>query len=469
MFADPSFAARRLDPAAGRPQCGGMCETALTPPPLNRSILAIALPSMATNVATALFGLADMWAIGRLGDAAAQGAVEIGAKLLMTALIVFNFLRSGTVALTAQAAGREDAEAQAATLVRGVAAALAIGAVFLIARPLVIELGLKALGAGGVVATMARTYVGIRYWGAVAWLINAVLVGWLIGRKRMRAILAVEVGSNLVHITLDLTFVLVLHLGVAGVAFATLTSEALKLIALAVLVAREGPARQALRLITAQATWRAGELVALFRLNRDLLGRTALLMTATVLLTRAGAQQGPTILAANAILYQLFSLSALLLDGFESATQVLCGEALGARDRLRFAAVVRATLIWALGAAAIITLVYAVFGARFAAAFSAAPAVIATTGVYAAWAIVMPLAGVTSFVFDGVFIGSSWTRAMLVTMAGALAVFVAGLAAFGSLGNHGLWLAFTLFFLVRAAGQAWMLPGLMRRSFGEER
>ena len=82
---------------------------------LRRSILAIALPSMLTNVATALFGLADMWVIGRLGDAAAQG----GAKLLMTLLIVFNFLRSGTVALTAQAAGRDDPDAQAAALTRG--------------------------------------------------------------------------------------------------------------------------------------------------------------------------------------------------------------------------------------------------------------------------------------------------------------------------------------------------------------
>ena len=460
---------RRLDALAPGTQCGVMSEAALAPPALNRAILAIALPSMATNVATALFGLADMWAIGRLGDAAAQGAVEIGAKLLMTALIVFNFLRSGTVGLTAQAAGREDAQAQAATLVRGVAAALAIGAVFLLARPLVIGLGLKALGASGAVAAMARTYVGIRYWGAIAWLINAVLVGWLIGRKRMRAVLAVEVGSNIVHIALDLTFVLGLHLGVAGVAFATLTSETLKLAMLAALVGREGPARQAWGMIAARATWRAGELVALFRLNRDLLGRTALLMTATVLLTRAGARQGPTILAANAILYQLFSLSALLLDGFESATQVLCGEALGARNARRFAAVVRLTLVWALGAAAIITLVYAVFGARFAAAFSTAPAVIAASGTYAAWAVAMPLAGVVSFVFDGVFIGSSWTRAMLITMASALAVFVAGLAAFGSLGNNGLWLAFTLFFLARAAGQAWMLPGLMRRSFGTER
>ena len=443
-----------------------MGKTEPPPPALNRAILAIALPSMATNVATALFGLADIWTIGRLGDAAAQGAVEIGAKLLMTALIVFNFLRSGTVALTAQAAGRGDRTMQAATLVRGVAAALAIGVAVLAARPLVIGLGLKALGAAGPVEAMARTYVGIRYWGSIPWLVNAVLVGWLIGRKRMRSILAVEVAANAVHVALDLTFVLVLHMGVAGVAFATLTSETAKLAALIVLVAREEPARRALRLIGARATWRAGELWALFRLNRDLLGRTALLMTATVLLTRAGARQGPIILAANAILYQLFSLSALLLDGFESATQVLCGEALGTGERARFVATVRASLAWALGLAAIIEVVYALFGARFAAAFSTAPGVVSTTAEYAGWAIAMPLAGVISFVLDGVFIGSNWTGAMLITMAGALAVFIAGLFAFGALGNHGLWLAFTLFFLARAAGQAWMLPGLTRRAFG---
>jgi MATE family multidrug resistance protein len=432
---------------------------------LSRTILAIALPSMLTNVATALFGLADLWVIGRLGVASAQGAVEIGAKLLMTVLVVFNFLRSGTVALTAQAAGRDDETAQAATLVRSLAAALAIAALLLLARPLVVDLGLRMLGAAGPVSALARLYVSIRYWGAVPWLLNAVLVGWLIGRRRMRTVLAVEVGSNIIHVALDLTLVLGLHLGVAGVAVATLSSETLKFAALVAMATREAPAGRATALVRDRTIWRGGELLALFRLNRDLLGRTALLMTATVLLTRAGARQGATILAANAILYQLFMLSALLIDGFESAAQVLCGEALGGRDRTRFDAVVRATLAWAASCALLITLVYALAGARFAAAFSTDPAVIATTRAYAGWAVAMPLAGVASFVFDGVFIGSSWTRAMLISMGAALAVFVAALFAFSPLGNNGLWLAFTLFFVARAAGQAWLAPGLTRRSF----
>lgn len=78
----------------------------------SRLVWSIALPAMLTNVATALFGLADMWVIGRLGDAAAQGAVELGAKFMMALLIVFAFLRTGTVALTAQAAAIERSRLQ---------------------------------------------------------------------------------------------------------------------------------------------------------------------------------------------------------------------------------------------------------------------------------------------------------------------------------------------------------------------
>lgn len=438
-----------------------------TPAPgtMNRAILAIALPAIVTNVATALFGLADMWVIGRLGDATAQGGVEVGAKFTMTLLIVFNFLRSSTVALTAQAAGRGEEAEQAGTLVRALAVALGVGVVLLAAWPLTVALGLRMFAAAGPLAEQARTYVDIRYVGGVAWLVNCVLTGWLIGRRRMKTVLAVEVGANALHIVLDLSFVLGLGWGVAGVATATLLSETAKLAALLVAVGREPPARCALALVRDRGTWRPAELGALFRLNRDLFLRTLLLMGATVLLTRSGAQQGPVVLAANAILYQLFMLQALILDGFESSTQVLTGESVGARDRARFDAQLRANLLLAGGCALLIAGVFLAAGRPIAASFSTDPAVVERVGTYALWAAALPLAGVVSFIFDGVMIGASWTRAMLISMAAALVAFVTMRWAFAPLGNHGLWLAFTLFFVARAAGQAMLLPGLARKTF----
>jgi MATE family multidrug resistance protein len=90
---------------------------------------------------------------------------------------------------------------------------------------------------------------------------------------------------------------------------------------------------------------------------------------------------------------------------------------------------------------------------------------VATTLAYVPWAALIPLLGVTSYVFDGVYIGATWTRAMLLTMGAACAVYALLLFAAAPLGNHGLWLAFCLFMVARAAGQALMLPRLERRTF----
>lgn len=430
-----------------------------------RLLWTIALPAMLTNVATALFGLADMWAIGRLGDAPAQGAVELGAKFMMGLLNVFNFLRTSTVALTAQSGGSGNRTAQGQTLARAMAVALGIGLLLLMAMPWIVPAGLDLLEAKAQVRSDAQVYIGIRYWAAPVWLGNCVLVGWLIGQRLVRHVLVVEITANAVHIALDLFLVLVLHWGVAGVASATLGSELLKFLLLAAIVLRQPSAREAFAAARHRATWHRDALARLFALNRDLFARTLLLTGAILIFARSGAQHGPVTLAANGILFQLFMLSTLILDGFESASQVLCGEALGAGDRPRFTAAMRAALLWGGGIGLALTLAYALGGAPLAAWFSTDPRVVAKTGRYVAWVIALPLVGVASFVLDGVFVGAGWTRAMLGTMAAAMALYLTLLWLLHPLGNHGLWAAFTLFFVARAAGQFLVLPRRIRRSF----
>lgn len=430
-----------------------------------RQLWSIALPAMLTNVATALFGIADMWAIGRLGDAPAQGAVELGAKFMLGLLNIFNFLRTSTVALTAQGSGRGETGAQGETLARAMAVALSIGALLLLAMPWAIALGLDLLEARGPLRADAHTYIAIRYWSGPVWLANCVLVGWLIGRRHVRTVLVVEIVANLAHIALDLLLVLVIRWGVAGVATATVSSEILKFALLAVVVVRAGAAREMIEALGRRATWTRARLMPLFALNRDLFVRTMLLTGAILLFARSGAQAGPVTLAANGILFQLFMLATLLLDGFESAAQVLCGEAVGAGARERFAAAVRGALAWGAVMGLALAGVYALAGPWVAGAFSTDPQVIAATAMYAPWLALLPLLGATSFVLDGVFVGAGWTRAMLGTMAAAMTVYLAALFALAPLGNHGLWAAFAALFAARAIGQALVLPRLTRRSF----
>lgn len=429
----------------------------------SRLLWSIALPAMLTNLATALFGLADMWTIGRLGDAPAQGGVELGAKFMVGLLNVFNFLRTSTVALTAQSRGRADRHSSAETLSRAMAVASGIALMLMIVMPFAIPFGLDILDARDSLRAEATTYISIRYWAAPFWLANCVLVGWLVGQRKVRQVLFVEVSANVSHIALDFLLVLGAGWGIKGVASATLVSEALKLLLLAAIAARNPAAYEAVRSFPRRATWQRSELVRLFALNRDLFARTLLLTGAMMLFARTGAQSGPVTLAANGILFQLFMLATLLLDGFENAAQVLCGEAAGAGARERLKTTLKLALAWGglLGAA--IALAYILGAQNLAGYFSTDPQVRAMTATYAPWVAVMPLAGFASFVLDGVFVGAAWTRAMLGTMLVAIGCYVATLWLAKPLGNHGLWLAFTIFFVIRAAGQFAVLPMLMSR------
>jgi MATE family multidrug resistance protein len=144
---------------------------------------------------------------------------------------------------------------------------------------------------------------------------------------------------------------------------------------------------------------------------------------------------------------------------------VLCGEARGAGERERFVQVVRITLVWGVVSGIAISLAYALIGAPFAASFSTDASVVAATGDYLWWVVLLPLLGVVSFVLDGVFVGAGWTRAMLLTMALAMAIYCAMIFAPSALANDELWLAFSVLFVTRAAGQLAVMPRLIRTSF----
>jgi MATE family multidrug resistance protein len=62
------------------------------------------------------------------------------------------------------------------------------------------------------------------------------------------------------------------------------------------------------------------------------------------------------------------------------------------------------------------------------------------------WLVLLPLAAAPSYLLDGLFIGAGATREMMLSMVfSALAVYLPVWYVTQPLGNHGLWLAFTLF------------------------
>ena len=420
---------------------------------------------MVTNVATALIGIGDMWIVGRLNDAPTQGAVDIGARLFAVLFTVMNFLKTGTTGLVAQAGVRQGEAEQVTVLLRGLLVGLVIAAVLLVAKPVLLSALLGVLGAENQVLGAARTYADIRYWSAPAVMANFAAIGFLVGQRRMKTVLALEVAYNLVNVGLGLFFVLGLEWGIAGIGWSSFIAEFAKLAAIALLLLSGSEGRALIERVRAGSVARWDALRPFLSVNRDLFLRTVVLTLALAGLTRLSAERGAVVLAANGIIYQLFIFTALLLDGFENAAQVLNGERRGADDREGFSAYIRAILLRSMAAAAVVAGAFALFAHPILASFAATPDVAEVAQSLAIWLIVIPFAGAAGFVLDGVFVGASWTKALLWTMIGATAVYIVALWISWPLGSHGLWLSFSLFLAARAGFQLAMLPRLLRQNF----
>lgn len=419
-------------------------------PPGYRRVWALAWPIILSNLSVPLVGAVDTAVMGHLPDPAYIGAVSLGATLFSVLFWSFGFLRMSTTGFVAQALGAGDGSEVRAILARALllAAALA-GALWLLQGPVATVAFAVVDGSEDVIA-FTRTYFDVRIWSAPAAFANYVLLGTLIGLQRTRAVFAHQVALNGINVTLDLLFVPVLGLEVAGVATASVIAEYAAVGIGLVLVKRrlaELPGRLPPR--AAVLAW--SRMRPLLAVNANILVRTLCLVGSFFWFAASGARLGDVVLAANQVLMQLQFFLAYGLDGFAYAAEGLAGVAWGRRDRAYFAATVRTTTVSALGVAGVYAAVYATLGPLFITWMTDIEAVRASAIDYLPWMILAPLVSIWSFQLDGIFIGTTRTvemrNAMLASTAGFL---VAVWALVPLLGNHGLWLALILFLALRA-------------------
>ncbi|MCK2183886.1 MATE family efflux transporter [Halomonas getboli] len=411
-------------------------------------IWALAWPIILSNITVPLLGLVDTAVVGHLPDSRYLAAVTLGATLFGFLYWGFGFLRMGTTGLTSQAAGREDDESVKTLLGQSLLLAVLIGGMLILAGDPLIALGLRLLDGSPEATRLAAEYAGIRLLSAPAVLANYAILGWFLGQQNSRVTLALLVLTNGVNIALDLVFVVGLGMTSDGVAWATVIADYSALAFGLWRIWRQldglgGRFRRA-RLLRLSAY---GEL---FRVNAQLFVRTLGLLFAMAFFTSRGAAQGDTVLAANAVLLQFIMLTSYGLDGFAHAAEALTGRAVGRSRWDEFGDSVRAAARFSLITAGLAALAFAIGGPWLIALLTGLPEVRDTAGDYLPWMVAMPLIAVWSYLLDGVFIGTTATREMRNSIFIALAVYLPAWWLSRSLGNHGLWLAFTLFTAVRS-------------------
>jgi MATE family multidrug resistance protein len=274
--------------------------------------------------------------------------------------------------------------------------------------------------------------------------------------------LTVQIAINVINMAATVLLVLMLDAGIAGAATAAVIAEATGLV-LGLLIARRLGAGQAA--IPRAALLDRAKLMRMLAVNRDIMIRTASLISVFLFFTAQGARSGDITLAANAVLNNFLLVSAFFLDGLANAAEQLCGRAYGARDKDSFSGAVRLVILWGFAFALVVTAAYALFGPAFIDIMTANADVRHGARDYLPYVVLAPILGVFAFGYDGIYIGATWAREMRNLMMLSLLIFLAAWLGLRPFGNAGLWGALLVHYAARGGLQALRYPAMLRASF----
>lgn len=437
---------------------------------LNKAILRLAVPSIVSNITVPLLGLCDTYISGHLGSERYMAAIAVGSMMVASLYWLFGFLRAGTTGLTSEAYGSKDAEGISCVFTLSFCLAVAIGIALIAFSFPLSRIMLALMSPEAETAKLASRYFMICIAAAPAVCASMTVSGWMIGNQNTFFPMIIAVSVNIINIILSFVLVFAFGLGLTGVAIGTLSANWFGLV-LAVYLARRltrsSPMTYNKLWVQLSIALKNSDSKRFFSVNADLMLRSICILSVTFAMTAIGSRMGDTIVAANAVVMQLYLFFSYFCDGFAFGGEAMCGKYAGARDLILLRSTIRALIVWGIVLALIFTLLY-FFGTDIISRFMTTQSRVVDIVNDLRWVIALiPIFGATAFILDGVYIGLTATRRILISTVFASVIFFAVSQWLPSnwltlSDNESLWTGFLLFLGLRASLQSVLLRGAIK-------
>ncbi len=420
---------------------------------MNKQILNLATPNIISNITIPLLGMVDLAIMGHLDSEKYLGAISLGSMIFNFIYISFNFLRMGTGGFTAQAFGKGDKNELLHLLARSLFIGLLCGLFLIIIQVPIERIGFYLIEGSQEVEELAANYFYIRIYAAPATIGLFALTGWFIGMQDAKTPMFIAILINVINILLNLLFVYKFNMTSNGVALGTLISQYTGFFTACFIILhkhKELFCRFSLKEVLDKIA-----LKRFFVVNRDIFIRTVVLISVFSFFTAESAKNSDNILAVNTLLLQYLMMFSFIMDGFAHAAEALSGKYLGMNNKELLKKTVKYVFLLGTVLSTIFSIVYLTLGEFVLVIFTDNEEIIQGAKPFLIWIAIVPLLSFASYLWDGIYIGVTASRAMRDTMLlSALLVFV---PLYYSLNhyfeNHALWIALLVFLLARGVFQ----------------
>ncbi|MBQ2832971.1 MAG: MATE family efflux transporter [Clostridia bacterium] len=346
----------------------------MTEGPLAAKVLFFALPIMLSGILQLVFNAADTIVVGRFAGNQALAAVGSVGSLNNLIISLFIGLSVGANVVVARYTGSRNHRAVSDTVHTAVLLSV-IGGVFLslvgvfLAHPL-----LLLMGSPEDVIDLAVLYVRILFIGMpVQMLYNfcAAILRAIGDTKRPLYFLTV---AGVINVLLNLLFVVAFHMSVAGVALATIISQAVSAwLVLHSLMIMEGPTHLSLRRLRLHPKY----LKEIVRIGLPAGIQSSFFSLSNVVIQSSVNSFGSIVIAGNSAAANVGNFIYQAMNTFHQAIICFAGQNIGARKPRRIITSIKVCMLWAVVFGLLLGVLSCVFGEHLLALYSSDPAVIA--------------------------------------------------------------------------------------------
>ena len=295
--------------------------------PLLKNILLYTIPIILTSVLQLMFNAADLVVVGRFCGSVSVAAV--GATGSITGLIVNLFigLSVGTGVTTAQALGAQDHDRVYRIVHTTLPAALICGAFLTVFGIAFSGTFLRMMGTPEDVLPLSTVYMQIYFGGVTFTMVYNFCASILRAAGDTRSPLVFLSIAGVLNVVLNLFFVIVLHMNVAGVALATAIAQAVSAILVVIALTKR---IDACRLELKQMHIYKKELLRIVRIGLPAGIQSSLFAISNVLIQSSINSFGSVLMSGNAAAGNLEGFVYVILNAFYQTMINFTGQNVGA-------------------------------------------------------------------------------------------------------------------------------------------
>lgn len=311
--------------------------------PFPKAILTLSVPTVLSTIASLVYNLTDTYFTGLMDDPVQLGAVSLAFPVFMVIQAIGNIFGNSAPSYISRClgAGKEDEARRTSSVSVYVSVGLTLimtALCFLFMNPI-----LHVLGAGADTAAPTKAYLRVIIGFCFIMALQIILPSLLRAEGQGKEAVTGMIIGTVLNIALDPLFILVLHQGAAGAAWATVTGN-LFAVVYYLMVSIKGKTTLSIKPCDFRPSSRIFKEVLKIGMPNSI--SQVIMSFSNIILNNLAAGYGDYVISAYGVAGKLISMVYMITVGYVSGYMPFAGYNYGARNIKRMVSALKFTIIF---------------------------------------------------------------------------------------------------------------------------